>query len=325
MPKGKQKRTDGSATMPKGGKRKRADGAGLAKPAELLRHLLSHREKHRLNVLVAPEEQPEPTDVWGLCKDYEEEDFDAMDDDVSRNAAYVRAFQAVPSSQSRWLEIGCGASATLTKLALHHGPASLHITAFEVNHLSAAAAAETLSRSSERVSIVAGPSTRPELLGSDEPSNRFDVVLHEIFGTFASSEGCPPMLAHARAHYFRPPRARRQSLRALCRSFHPLEFARPPGAARGRPPPPPRAFAIPARTATFFVPCELRSASLDGCETVMVRHRRPNTEALPTPVSSRPSPRPSSLTAPALRANTLRWTRRATQRCCSRPAPRSPR
>jgi hypothetical protein len=41
---------------------------------------------------------------------------------MDRNAAYTRAFRAVAlhaPRHTRWLEIGCGAAATLTRQGLH--------------------------------------------------------------------------------------------------------------------------------------------------------------------------------------------------------------
>ena len=77
-------------------KRKRHEVA-----ADLVRTLIIHRETRDLDCCVAPVEQPAQTDVWGLCSEYVEQDFDAMDDDHNRNAAYARAFSAVPASQVR--------------------------------------------------------------------------------------------------------------------------------------------------------------------------------------------------------------------------------
>mgnify|MGYP004221363431 CR=1 FL=1 len=92
-------------------------------PADLVRKLLQRREALRLYSTVAPEEQPPETSVWGLCEEYDSDHFDAMDEDFNRNSAYTRAFAAVPATKTKWLEVGCGASATLTKLVLAHGPA----------------------------------------------------------------------------------------------------------------------------------------------------------------------------------------------------------
>ena len=94
-------------------KRKRA----LVGPADLVAELVSRRARLPVDCLVAPEEQPAAADVWELCQGYCDDEFEEMDDDFNRNAAYVRAFEAVPTNQTRWLEIGCGAAATLTKLA----------------------------------------------------------------------------------------------------------------------------------------------------------------------------------------------------------------
>jgi hypothetical protein len=113
----------------------------------------------------------------------------------------MRAFAAVSPRHTRWLEIGCGASATLTRLALSSAPSGTHITAFEVNTKSATAATAKLSRAglADRATVVVGKSTEPELL--PDPAEKFVAVIHEVFGIFASSEGCPQMLGHARSQY----------------------------------------------------------------------------------------------------------------------------
>ena len=67
----------------------------------------------------------------------------------------------------------------------------------------------------------------------------FGVVLHEVFGVFASSAGCAQMLAHARSTYLSKPN----------------RFS-------------PKALLIPARCATFFTACWLRPRDLGACETV---------------------------------------------------------
>jgi hypothetical protein len=214
----------------------------------LARRVLRHRERRGLPSTTAPPpkaQEEQGLNVWTLCDDYGGEDYGAMDDDVHRNAAYSRAFEAVGPHQNRWLEIGCGASATLTRLALRSAPAGTHITAFEVNPQSAAAAAEGLRRDGldRRARVVLGKSTQPELLLENPraaaAARQFHVVLHEVFGIFVSSEGCPQMLQHARAQYLSAAAARRQG------------------------------GLIPSRCATFFTPCALRPASLDTCESLL--------------------------------------------------------
>ena len=178
-------------------------------PRRLVAALLEHRRSLALPSHSAPlalqpsaaSSASQPIDVWTLCDDYGEEDYDSMDNDVHRNAAYTRAFTAVSPRRTRWLEIGCGASATLTRLALANAPSGTHVTAFEVNPESAAAATATLRRAglTARSAVVVGKSTQPELL--PDPAQKFVAVLHEVFGIFASSEGCPQMLGHARSQY----------------------------------------------------------------------------------------------------------------------------
>ena len=252
-----------------GGAKKRSRPPVDATPATLVSRLVRRREHLRLDTIVAPTDQPAEPDVWGLCDEYEPTDFEAMDDDHNRNAAYARAFAAVAPRRTRWLEIGCGASATLTLLALRHGPRHAHITAFEVSRPSAASAVRRLQAeecADGRVSIVVARSTQPnheELLPPH--GRRFDVLIHEVFGVVASSEGCAPMLEHARTHYLTLPRRPPRSLAALCATTKAGALGK---AARRRPPARDATTTIPYRAATFFVPCELRAESLDAAETV---------------------------------------------------------
>lgn len=261
----------------------------LVSPASFIRSLLRRRETLSLPSTVAAEKQPAETDVWGLCQEYEEEMFDSMDDDINRNAAYARAFAAVPSTQLRWLEIGCGAAATLTRIALANGPQNIHVTAFEVNADCAAAAAAEVRRShGDCVNVVVGPSTDTSLLAP--PSARFDVLLHEIFGVFASSEGCVQMLAHGSEHYLAPRRAPPRSVpvRPRVRDVHlhglrhAYALAKSRGLRRARRALPPAARCIPSRSGTFYSPCELRSEDLDACEDILLDSlRAPNVLQVP--------------------------------------------
>ena len=250
----------------------------LVSPASFVRSLLRRRESLSLCSTVAAEKQPALTDVWGLCEEYDEDMFDSMDDDINRNAAYARAFAAVPTSQPRWLEIGCGAAATLTRIALTHGPPNLHVTAFEVNAESAAAAASEVRRQhGNRVNIIVGRSTDSWLL--PPPSARFDVLLHEVFGVFASSEGCVQMLAHGSEQYLAPPRAsqrgttahlkvREVSSRGLCQAYMLAQSRRRKARDRGQSGHAGRC--IPSRSGTFFTLCELRAQDLDACEDIFI-------------------------------------------------------
>jgi len=230
----------------------------------LVAKLLEWRDRRGLITHCALPEQKERPDVWTLCEDYGDDDYDAMDEDEDRNAAYSRAFAAVSPTHKRWLEIGCGASAMLTRLALDAAPNAL-VTAFEVNPKSAEAARRRLASIEDededegappRFEVLTGRSTQPELVNPMLRQRGFGVVLHEVFGLFASSEGCARMLAHARSTYLS--KANRYS---------------------------PKPLLIPARCATFFTACWLRPRDLGACETVSC--------------SAAPQRRPKLLLAPA--------------------------
>ena len=107
----------------------------------LLARLLEWRNRRGLATLCA---LPEQRDAWALRDDNGNNDYDAMGEDAHQNAAYTRAFAAVSPSHKRWLEIGCGSSAVLTRLALDAAP-NAHVTAFEVNPKSAEAARQRLA------------------------------------------------------------------------------------------------------------------------------------------------------------------------------------
>lgn len=272
----------------------------LVPPAAWVRSMLRRRQSLSICSTVAPEKQPALTDVWRLCEEYDEDLFESMDTDVYRNAAYARAFAAVASSQTRWVEIGCGAAATLTKIALMHGPANLHVTAFEVNAESAAAAAKTIREThGRRVNILVGRSTDHALM--PPPTKRFDVLLHEVFGVFASSEGCVPMLNHGAEHYLASPRASatspavaslharprpvapRQTMWDLCHRYRVTELGKERKRRKVRKvqevPQRIKAQAheaglgsrcIPSRSGTFFTLCDLDGQDLDACEDVYI-------------------------------------------------------
>jgi hypothetical protein len=81
----------------------------------LVSEVVRHRERRGMVSHFALREQSTSLNVWTLCDDYGEEDYEAMDDDVHRNAAYTRAFASISPCATRWLEIGCGASATCAR------------------------------------------------------------------------------------------------------------------------------------------------------------------------------------------------------------------
>jgi len=86
------------------------------------------------------------------------------------------------------------------------------------------------------------------------PTQRFDVILHEVFGMLASSEGCAATLAHAREYYFDPR----------------------PGAISN-----PVSTFLPARAGTFLTLCEVLPAALDCIDPLFVSHKLVLGHALP--------------------------------------------
>jgi len=79
-------------------------------PRQLVTALLRWRTRRGLESHVALVEQKDQLNVWTLCNDYGDADYDAMDDDANRNAAFSRAFEeAALGGRKAWLEIGCGA------------------------------------------------------------------------------------------------------------------------------------------------------------------------------------------------------------------------
>eukprot|EP01126_Amoeba_proteus_P045305 TRINITY_DN5065_c0_g2_i3.p1 TRINITY_DN5065_c0_g2~~TRINITY_DN5065_c0_g2_i3.p1 ORF type:complete len:287 (+),score=23.26 TRINITY_DN5065_c0_g2_i3:58-918(+) len=221
-----------------------------------------------------PASQLAEVDIFELCQTYDDEGYGEMDEDVVRNAAYLRAIKSVfpilscacltsqvegcsgncllreyplslpstlilsnlgvPPDKTRWLETGCGASALLTRFVLDSRPKDTHVTAFEINRNSAKRAIQILDtefatgktnqttrliksnfesnlktnpnhpRREKNYRIIHGASTdHTKVLArfGEHFLHSFDVILHEIFGFIASSEGCALSLNHARQHY----------------------------------------------------------------------------------------------------------------------------
>lgn len=124
-----------------------------------------------------------------ICQTYTSEGYSCMTDDTVRNQFFKLGIQFIVDQQKRWnwLEIGCGASAILTKSVLS---ASLktQITALEVNPFSATNARKVLKASCSEAS-------RWNVLTTssfDYVNKRNDcktAVLFEIFGLIAGAEG----------------------------------------------------------------------------------------------------------------------------------------
>ena len=168
----------------------------------LARKIIKWRSQYRLHTVIVKQNSTlPPADPYTLCEAYDEEGYAAMDDDINRNNAFLRAIDklsAFSHHQSRWLEIGCGASATLTTLCLSRHPAT-QVAAVEINPRSAAAARAAIAQlgpaAIARCHIVCGRSTDPAVaaaVASAAGGGKFDVVMAEVIGYFASSEGCVP-------------------------------------------------------------------------------------------------------------------------------------
>jgi len=179
-----------------------------------------------------------------ICAAYSREGYGSMNNDAIRNNAYKKSIESrcQHHKQTHWLEIGCGASAWLTRMVLEQ--ASSNISAIEVNRESALTAQKILAStySQERFEVIQAMST-------DHPriSLQPDIILHEILGYFASSEGLWCAVSDAIRTYL-PKASANQQLRVL-----------------------------PSRAATFFCPVAVQTKHLHKqtyCSTKIILTRK---------------------------------------------------
>jgi len=98
----------------------------------------------------------------------------------------------------RWLEVGPGADACLSKLLLEAHPAA-HYWGVEVNKAAFKSSSLALKRFPNAV-VINGVVDDNFRVGHTYPAN-VDAILHEIFGIIASSEGVAKVLAKLRTVY----------------------------------------------------------------------------------------------------------------------------
>jgi predicted RNA methylase len=145
-------------------------------------------------------------DPRAQCERYTDSTYALMRDDHARTAAYGRAIRgAVPGRVC--LDIGTGALALLAVMAAKAG--ARHVYAVEANEDAYRAALTTVAEQglAERVTVLHGYSTTIAAL--PQP---IDVLLHEIIGEIAGSEGVAAAIHDARRHLAaRPPAAAGQA------------------------------------------------------------------------------------------------------------------
>jgi ubiquinone/menaquinone biosynthesis C-methylase UbiE len=114
-------------------------------------HVRSKRRKvHRtLTVYRQPrgrqaQDDDDPTTA-SICAAYSVEGYDSMNLDLVRNRFFRKAIRAAARARpgAQWVEVGCGASALLTRMVLDEDPLCC-ITAFEINSAATALARRRL-------------------------------------------------------------------------------------------------------------------------------------------------------------------------------------
>ena len=156
----------------------------------IIDRILRHRgQRPKLKTYVALfQVYGEEVTTQSICIAYDAEGYSSMNTDKVRNQVYRQSIKGI-GPDKRWIEIGCGAAALLTRMTLDMRPE--HIQAFEINPASAQKASQLLRESSyPHTSWSIFPR---EFTNKDLPADA-QVVLHEIFGFFVSSEGCAQVL-----------------------------------------------------------------------------------------------------------------------------------
>jgi hypothetical protein len=189
--------------------------------ASLVRHLLSLRQKSQTTYVARGADDSGPT-TQSICANYSGEGYGSMNQDVARNKFFLEAIKHAKATapEGTWLEIGCGASALLTKMAME---SKATIVAIEGNPDSAAIASRMLKQCEGslpgKARVVAGFAgvDLGAVRTTDKDKDGFTAVLFEIFGFIASVEGVVAALGAVREAYQIHPSVRSVPSRALTR------------------------------------------------------------------------------------------------------------
>lgn len=179
--------------------------------------------------LESPERHESSWTGAALVETFDCEGYTSMNQDKVRNRVYQRAIEAaVAAGHHRFLEIGPGASALLTKMVLSATPPAgakksqlPSVLAAEANPKSAEAASKALQgdpRLANRVKIYTGLSTDGAfvtLACKTKPHS----LLQEVFGFLASSEGVIQALAEMEKSVFHNTAHRPWNIPSLAASF----------------------------------------------------------------------------------------------------------
>jgi hypothetical protein len=162
---------------------------------EILKALLA--SKYAPHVRLAGPKQPRG--ATGDPNVYQGEGYSSMTHDLRRNRIYQAAIkQTVAGGKRRFLEVGCGADACLTRMVLA-ADRDATVVAIEGNLKAADAAQRLLSALADvdgrRVKVVTGMSTSrtPEVNAAF--ALEYDVFLQEVLGFIASREGVVSIVA----------------------------------------------------------------------------------------------------------------------------------
>jgi hypothetical protein len=136
-----------------------------------------------------------PADIRATLLQYNDEGYECMSHDAVRNVRYDLAVsQRVREGKRKWLEIGPGAHAKLTKMVLkNHGTT---VVAVEGNPLAAEEAKHQLAGFGDAAKVICGLSTDAHAIQQIRGASY--TLVQEILGLLASSEGICAILADLR-------------------------------------------------------------------------------------------------------------------------------
>lgn len=161
--------------------------------------LESYIERHPNRVSLSidgPDSSSKSRYVRELLQTYNLESYSSMNQDSLRNKLFRRAVdKLVKNGVMNWLEIGPGASGTLTRMVLDNPRTT--VVGIEGNEDAVMQVNRALCGlySPSRFEIISGISTRQDTLQDlrdfleEKPVRKIGGVIQEIFGFFASSEG----------------------------------------------------------------------------------------------------------------------------------------